>query len=253
MDDQGIVRRVVHNDALVFTNSACGTFTAYSFNYYDSGDNFPPFVGGYFLPDSCKCCDFYAAEFEVADNQAPVLLNPPGDISLTCYDQLTPMLSIDWIDNCGFAQEAKRQTGVADTCQGGVLLREWTYTDRCDNQATHVQVITIEGTPLPVYDSEPADITVECDQIPSSGEQLFISNPGSGECAITDSVYAIQIGEPDLCGGIYTYYWQYKDFCGRSVDYFQNITVEPVPPASFTITPADTTIRCSDIPSSFPS
>jgi hypothetical protein len=145
-NSSGIIVAVVPGGSTTFTHNMCATFTAYSYNYHNSGTNSPPVVGNPVSTVTCSngCCDSASAPFSFVDTQSPVLLNPPASITLTCYDHLPAMVNLNWTDNCdGTGSVPGVQTGTANLCNGGTLTRTWQYTDVCGNLATHVQTITI--------------------------------------------------------------------------------------------------------------
>jgi len=54
-----------------------------------------------------------------------------------------------------------------DGC-GQIITRTWTATDNCGNATTASQVITVGDDGAPTFVSTPADVTVECDNIPDA-------------------------------------------------------------------------------------
>lgn len=251
----GVIVAVNAGSSMNFSWDACAQFVAYSYNYHNSGGNLPPVVGTHISSLNCNtgCCELDLVPFEFVDNIVPVLLNPPADLALTCYDQLTPMQSLNWTDNCdGTGMVAGMESGVANLCNGGVLTRQWQYTDACGNTASHLQMITIAALPMPAFDNLPPNITVDCSNIPSSAPTLQVMNGGQGACQILASVTPVQNGDANICGGSYSYIWTYTDVCNRTITHTQNVTVLQIPAAMFVDIPADITIECHEIPTSVP-
>src|SRR5205814_5605890 len=48
------------------------------------------------------------------------------------------------------------------------ITRTWTATDACGNSSTGQQVVTVHDTTAPVFSAAPADVTVQCNAIPSA-------------------------------------------------------------------------------------
>ncbi|MBL0082096.1 MAG: hypothetical protein IPP37_06525 [Saprospiraceae bacterium] len=123
----------------------------------------------------------------------------------------------------------------------------WTFTDQCNRTITHVQNLTITPLPPPAFVNPPANITVNCDQIPAAGTVLSVSN-GSAVCPITAMVTPVQSGTADMCGGLITYTWTFTDQCNRTINHAQTVTVNPMPIAAFVSPPANITVNCDAIP-----
>ena len=50
------------------------------------------------------------------------------------------------------------------------ITRTWTATDQCGNTATASRTITVQDTKAPVFDQDPEDLTIECDEdLPNPG------------------------------------------------------------------------------------
>jgi hypothetical protein len=48
-----------------------------------------------------------------------------------------------------------------------MITRTWTATDACGNQASQSQVLNVVDTIAPQLHGVPADMTVECDDVPA--------------------------------------------------------------------------------------
>ncbi|NHM05582.1 reprolysin family zinc metalloprotease, partial [Flavobacterium sp. TWA-26] len=62
------------------------------------------------------------------------------------------------------------ETTTAGTCANSyTLTRTWTATDVCGNSVSDSQVITVQDTTAPTFDMViPADVTAECNAIPTA-------------------------------------------------------------------------------------
>jgi gliding motility-associated-like protein len=255
-NSSGVIVAVMPGSSMSFTHNTCGTFFAYSYNYHTSGGNTPPVIGSSIGSLNCitGCCELEMEPFQFVDVTTPVFQNPPQDLALSCYDLLPPMTNLNWTDNCtGSGSAPGVQTGVADLCNGGVLLRQWEYADACGNTATHLQMITIAPLPPAMFVNPPANITVDCSNIPTSAPSLQVMNGAMGGCQILANVTPVQNGTGDVCGGSFSFVWQHTDVCNRTITHTQNITVTQIPEAAFVDIPEDITIECADIPTTPPS
>lgn len=182
--------------------------------------------------------------------------NPPGNITITCADIPTTHPNLDYTNGLSGAcliagTTTPVVTGSADLC-GGTITRTWSFTDVCGRQTQHVQTITVTPVPVAAFVNPPASITVDCANIPTSAPPLAFTNGLSGSCGISGTVPAVQTGSANLCGGTITFTWTFTDACGRTIQHVQNVTVTPVPVATFTNPPQSITIQCADIPTSAP-
>ncbi len=185
----------------------------------------------------------------------PSFVNPPANITVTCENKPTalPVLMVKNNDtNCPItANVTATQSGMANEC-GGTITFNWAYTDVCNRNIAHTQVITVSPMPQAQFVNPPADITVNCNQVPTSGPSLQIKNTGLGVCKIDQTVPAVQSGSGSQCGGTITYTWTYTDMCNRTTTHVQNITINPIPEAAYVNPPADITVTCDLIPTSGP-
>ena len=253
-DASGTIIEVIPGDAGTFTSDECEVFTVWSYNYIPAIGTVPT-VGSNVNSIDCaaECCDLVSEPLSFEDKNAPQFTNTPADVTFDCFSEVPPMADLPWTDDCmGSGNAPGVETGTADFCNGGNLLRTWTVKDSCENAAEHVQKITINPPPPPAFQNPPADLTVDCDAIPTSGQDLTYTNNASGACLIEGTVSPTQSGTADICGGSITYSWTFTDTCGNTITHDQTITVEPADPPTFTNPPADLTVDCNNIPSGAP-
>ena len=113
----------------------------------------------------------------------------------------------------------------------------------------HTQTVTVDPPDAPTFINPPADITVDCNNIPTGAALgLSYTNNQSGACEIAGTVMPTQSGSADVCGGTISYMWQFTDQCGTNISHTQNITVTPIDPVMFINPPADITVDCNNIP-----
>mgnify|MGYP001218840194 CR=1 FL=1 len=56
------------------------------------------------------------------------------------------------------------------------ITRQWTATDACGNTRTATQRITVQDTQAPLFTSVPANVTVQCNNIPGAGTATATDN-----------------------------------------------------------------------------
>ncbi len=254
LDASGNIIQVSNSNTSTFTHHECNNFTVVSYNVKSGGPT--PMIGQNFASTfvcTDACCDIEIQQFSFEDNEIPIFVDPPTDITLACADDVTPMEDLNWTDNCdGTGVVTGMEVGSFDLCSGGSLTRTWTYTDQCNNTATHVQNITIDPLELASYDSPPSNMTVACDQVPTTASDLMYTNNEIGNCLISGTVTPVIEDNSDLCGGNVTITWTEVDPCGNDLIHIQTITVDPAPSPVFIAPPADMTVTCDQIPVSAP-
>ena len=253
-DQNGIIIEIITDDVGSFSSNLCGEFSICSYNYATATGTVPQ-IGISISNEDCdsECCDLICIPISFDDPEDPEFIDPPDDISLSCYDLLSLLSDLEWTDNCdGTGFVSPMESGSADYCNGGNITRTWEYTDGCGNTVTHSQDITIDAAIPPVFLNPPPDMTLACDAVPSSPPELTYSNSASGNCLIEGTIQADVQGSGDICGGTIIYIWEYIDTCNNVLNHTQNITIEPIELPEFINPPAHITISCNDIPPAAP-
>ena len=113
------------------------------------------------------------------DEVGPVLAGCPEDMVLECDQDIPPTADVTATDPCD-PDPVVSFTEVVDLSEcgdyTGTITRTWTATDTCGNTATCTQVITVEDTTDPTFDNCPANVTVECDDIPEVATGITASD-----------------------------------------------------------------------------
>lgn len=255
-NDAGIILEIFPDDNGVLNFDECGTYTLYSYNFAPPGAFPAPVVGSNVNSINCNtgCCDLKMLNIVIQDTQDPVFVNPPGNLNLTCFAMIPTMEDLAYTDNCiADGTVAGVETGMIDDCDGGTLTRTWTVTDLCDNTTTHVQTITMPAVPQVVFLNPPANMTIQCEDIPNiMNENLNYTNNGSGGCLIQGSEAPVVTGMADNCGGEIIKTWSYTGVCGNPITHVQTITVEAMDEADFVNPPQDVTLDCGQFQSYTP-
>jgi len=120
----------------------------------------------------------------------------------------------------------------------------WTLPD-CTTSCCDLNdvMITFEDNEDPTFTSTPSDITVDCVEDVAPDEELVWTD----NCAGTGMVPPVVVENFTLCdGGTITRTWSFTDSCANNVEYTQNIVLDAIPLAEFTMMPMDITIDCDE-------
>jgi hypothetical protein len=124
----------------------------------------------YRAQDSCGNNTIASYTVTVLDEIAPEFTVAPADITIECSDEL-PLAEeavVEATDNCECGVVSLEYLGEF-AIEGGnsceyQLERIWKAVDCCENEAFHVQIITVVDTTAPEVSFVPGDLTIECDQ-----------------------------------------------------------------------------------------
>ncbi|MEM9548546.1 MAG: gliding motility-associated C-terminal domain-containing protein [Bacteroidota bacterium] len=240
----GNVIDVVMGETMMLDFDECGIVTVYSYNYNPTDSPALPNIGDSFTEPNCNdsCCDVESIEVNFEDNEPPTLSNTPADVTLACNEPIPDLMPVDWTDNCdGTGMVDGMQEDNYDVCSGGTITRTWTYVDGCMNEVEYIQTITINAQDGGTFDSEPEDMTFDCEaDIPPPTDLNW-----TGDCEGTAVVSPTDSGDADLCaGGQVTRTWSHTDACGGFTEYVQTFTINPANPGEYVDPPVDVTVEC---------
>jgi gliding motility-associated-like protein/uncharacterized repeat protein (TIGR01451 family) len=196
--------------------------------------------------DTCGNETIHVQVITVEDTTAPTWDQVmPADITVECDGVPEAPAVVTASDNCDSNvlvefTETRTDGSCPDTY---TLTRTWTATDNCGNETIHVQVITVEDTTAPTWDQAmPADISVECDEVPEPLAQVTASD----NCDDNVTIQFSEVRTDGECEDSYTLTrtWTATDICGNQTIHVQVITVEDTTPPVFTVIPEDLTVEC---------
>ena len=178
------------------------------------------------------------------DNTPPVFTFVPANVTVQCNSIPAPGTPTA-TDACGpVTITYNGSTTTPGSCPDAkTIVHTWTATDASGNTATATRVVTVIDTQKPNFTSVPANVTVQCDNIPPVGTPTATDN--------CDNVVAITyIGQTvtnGTCPNQYTLTrrWVAADNCGNTRSTSQVITVIDNTKPVFTSVPANVTIDCS--------
>ncbi len=174
--------------------------------------------------DACGNASTATQTISVNDNVAPTFNEAaPADISVGC-DAIPTAATLTATDNCvGNVTVTMAETTLAGACANSyILTRTWTATDACGNTATATQNINVSDITSPTFDQPiPAEITVECDAVPTPAQITATDNCG------TATVSYNEVRTDGICIGTYllTRTWIATDLCGNATSGVQLINV----------------------------
>lgn len=175
-------------------------------------------------------------------------ISTPDDETITCdmIPDMPPDLIITNGATGGCLIDETVSATVEDNFNGceGTIIYTWEYTDACGRLTDHVQVITIEPSPLANFVSEPPAETVLCTELNLVPSGLAYENGSFGDCEISGVEEALITGNYNFCGGDLTYTWTHIDACGRTITYAQFVTVLAGDLPYFIDVPDDITLDC---------
>jgi hypothetical protein len=164
--------------------------------------------------DDCQNAVEYVQTITVVDTTAPSFEEFDPYVSAEC-DALDEVPAPTATDLCGdVTVELTNEMLNSGGCLG-VLERTYTATDDCGNSSTAVLYISILDTTAPIINN-PADLTVECDAVPSLPE-ISITDNCENEISINTEVVEVA-GE---CENSYTILWIWT-----ATDLCENVSVD---------------------------
>ncbi|MBX7052100.1 MAG: T9SS type A sorting domain-containing protein [Flavobacteriales bacterium] len=177
----------------------------------------------------------------VVDTTNPVLVGVPADAQVECSNIPAPAM-VTATDNCDQDMEVGyyEQFIPGNDCYY-TLVRHWTVSDDCDNTASASQTLYVTDTTDPSLVGVPANVTVECDEIPAPALVYGMDN--------CDQNVAVSFNETQSEGCPYTIIrtWTGVDNCGNDVSVSQIITVIDTTYPVLVGVPANTTLECDQI------
>ncbi len=198
--------------------------------------------------DLCDWTAYTGTQTIIAeDNQPPVLLNVPEDITVEC-DNIPSPFDVEFQDDCGNSSTLNfEENRIDEFCPNGYTLqRIWTAVDVCGNEVSDVQLITVQDNTVPVFDSIPQDMNLSCSaQAPS----LLLS--AQDNCDPNPTVSVVEDIVPGDCPNRFTLVrtWTVVDACGNSDMISQNLSFSDDEAPQLLNVPDDITINCGeDIP-----
>ncbi|WP_181161694.1 SprB repeat-containing protein, partial [Flavobacterium sp. GSA192] len=124
------------------------------------------------VTDQCGNAASATQTIKIQDVTAPVLSEAPADITVEC-SAVPTAATLTATDNCDVNPVVtynEVKSNISETCASNyTLTRTWTAKDACGNESSKSQIITVEDKTKPVFvEALPANVTVECSEIPQA-------------------------------------------------------------------------------------
>lgn len=192
---------------------------------------------------TCGAALMHTQTITLEDDEAPEFVSPPANITVECFSEIPIAEDLAWTDNCdGTGSVSPTEVADYDNCNGGTIIRSWTYTDNCGNPANHDQTIEIQAVPNVVWTSPlPNNIVINCgDAIPDLVELDYSNSASIDACLEEGTATATETGNLVSCGDQIIRTWEVIPACGPTITHTQTITLDDIEPPVFVNTPPNT-------------
>jgi len=189
----------------------------------------------------------------VQDTSDPFMGGVPADVTVEC--DAVPVVPAPGIvyatDNCDSEVTIDfNENIIGGNCTDNYIIeRTWTATDNCGNDVSQTQIITVEDTQAPMMTGVPADVTVECDNIPAP-LTIGVDILATDNCDTDVEIILEENQLPGDCTDSYFISRKYTatDNCGNEKVMVQLITIEDTTVPVISGVPADITADCNEVP-----
>ena len=166
---------------------------------------------------------------------APPTASNPATINVQCSGDV-PAANVNVVtDEADDFTTPLAVTHVGDVSDGltrpETITRTYSITDDCGNQMTATQTITFEDTTDPELAGVPADLTVECSNIPAPAMPTATDN-----CDIAPVVSYVEVVNSGSCPYTIDRTWTATDVCGNATSSTQTLTVTDTAACNFSDT-----------------
>ncbi|MFN4255557.1 MAG: SdrD B-like domain-containing protein, partial [Saprospiraceae bacterium] len=199
--------------------------------------------------DDCGNTATASQTIQVQDNAAPTFAGFPIDVTVTC-GSIPALANPTATDNCDTDvnisfSETSTQTNTGNCSDNNYTIsRTWTATDNCGNPKTQTQTITVQDNAGPTLAGVPANVTVECGNIPVAPTVTASDACGAASVSLAETTV------PGPCNDNYLIVrtWTATDGCGNTATGSQTITVNDLTAPALANVPANATASCDAIP-----
>jgi|GEM_PF-4704807 len=209
----------------------------------------PVIVWRWVATDACGNAAVHEQRVRLQDATPPVVVCPP-DLIVECLSQVPPRPSslAEFVaaggqasDTCGtnLAYVCDEWLLVDDPCLK-ILLRQHTVTDPCGNSATQDQYIWVQDLTAPEWVDAPAEVVVECGQVPEVAVVRVVDN-----CDPAPAVVLTVVTNAGPCAGtpVIVWRWVATDACGNAAVHEQRVRLQDTTPPALICAP-DKTVEC---------
>ncbi|MGZ5528506.1 MAG: beta strand repeat-containing protein, partial [Limisphaerales bacterium] len=241
------------NDGAVVASDDCSSVTVTHLSDSVTSSNCPnhfTVTRTYVATDACGNSSSASQTITVHDTTGPVITGFPADATYSCSASVPAADdgAVSATDACGGSVSVTHSDDAvtAGSCANRyTIARTYTATDACGNSTTQTQNITVNDSTAPVLAGVPADVTVQCNAVPSAATPTATDNCDSGP-----SISFNESSAAGSCPGNYTITrtWTATDACGNSSSATQTITVIDTTAPVLAGVPAAATAQCDNVP-----
>ena len=175
----------------------------------------------------------------IVDSTPPILVGVPEDMTLECGYGV-PHAIVMATDNCDDDLVVALTAVTNEIDCGYELIRTWSTTDNCGNEASESQSITVVDSIAPVFDLYEVNIEMPCDQIDDA--VLVSATDDCGESTITfEDQFAL-----GGCAGVIIRDYTATDECGNQSYAQQIISLTDTTAPTISGEDEEETVECSD-------
>jgi hypothetical protein len=198
--------------------------------------------------DQCGKTSVMTQMITVKDTEKPVFTNVPQNITLECNELVPAATNLIAKDNCDtqvdiLLKNAVKYGSCSDNYQ---IIREWTAADNCNNKSMITQIITINDSKAPVFNSTLKDLTVECSANITS-TYFPIELKAKDNCDPSVTLAFIDAVKQLECSTVLTRTYSATDNCSNTVTQAQVITIKDTTPPTILGEAKDVTIDCAAV------
>ncbi|MFN5296590.1 MAG: hypothetical protein ACK5BL_13735, partial [Flavobacteriales bacterium] len=172
--------------------------------------------------DYCGNTSEVSRTTHVVDTTAPVFVNFPADITVSCED-VVPATELPIAeDNC----TANVVVESADVIEAGAcpqsytIIRTFRANDGCGNEVVQSQYITVLDETAPVFEEQASEFTYECNtEIP------VVAPIATDNCGAVSMEYLDSEVQGTSCESFFTRLWIASDECGNTSEFTQEISI----------------------------
>ncbi len=215
---------------LLSVNTGCGEIWTVSFAVLDACGN--------------EAAEAFTVTANFVDDKAPVFASLPNDLTVNCGSIPAPanLTANDETSSVQLSFSEAIDPSNGSNCPPAIL-RTWTATDACGNEAIAQQKITVVDNQPPVLEKIPASVFAACGNVPPVPTNVTASDACAGSVPVIFS--EVINGGPSDCTYSIVRTWLATDDCGNSAIKQQHIWVAdntaPVIAASL---PLEVTVSC---------
>ncbi|WP_177761761.1 gliding motility-associated C-terminal domain-containing protein [Flavobacterium sp. I3-2] len=234
----------------ITATSSCGTATVVFDEVRNNGtcSNSYELVRTWVATTSNGVTATHVQTITVTDTTAPSFVGtlPAATLTVSC-GAIPTAVTLTATDNCGTASVSFTETDTqSSNANVYVIIRTWTARDLCGNETVHTQTISVDRSEVPVFSATPADVTVECNSVPTRPTITATSSCG------TATVVFDEVRNNGTCSNSYELVrtWVATTSNGVTATHVQTITVTDTTAPSFvgTLPAATLTVSCGAIP-----